>query len=67
MTLSWSAATDDKGVKNYDVYRGAAKIATVTGTTYTDSGLTAGTDLHLQRDRARHRRPDRARPRARSR
>ncbi|KOU42401.1 glycoside hydrolase family 18 chitinase [Streptomyces sp. WM6378] len=42
-TLSWSAATDDKGVKNYDVYRGSAKIATVTGTTYTDTGLTAGT------------------------
>ncbi|MFD7019473.1 glycosyl hydrolase family 18 protein, partial [Streptomyces sp. NPDC059928] len=43
VTLSWQAATDDKGVKNYDVYRGAAKIATVTGTSYTDSGLTAGT------------------------
>ncbi|MEU4351590.1 glycosyl hydrolase family 18 protein [Streptomyces sp. NPDC023838] len=43
VSLSWSAATDDKGVKNYDVYRGSAKIATVTGTTYTDSGLTAGT------------------------
>ncbi|MGW1867555.1 glycosyl hydrolase family 18 protein [Streptomyces mauvecolor] len=42
-TLSWPAATDDKGVKNYDVYRGSAKIATVTGTTYTDTGLTAGT------------------------
>ncbi|MEU9735015.1 glycoside hydrolase family 18 chitinase [Streptomyces sp. NPDC048002] len=42
--LSWSAATDDKGVKNYDVLRGGAKVATVTGTTYTDSGLTAGTD-----------------------
>ncbi|MER6672364.1 glycoside hydrolase family 18 chitinase [Streptomyces sp. NPDC000983] len=42
--LSWSAATDDKGVKNYDVLRGGAKVATVTGTSYTDSGLTAGTD-----------------------
>ncbi|MFE1953194.1 MULTISPECIES: glycoside hydrolase family 18 chitinase [Streptomyces] len=42
--LSWSAATDDKGVKNYDVLRGGAKVATVTGTTYTDTGLTAGTD-----------------------
>ncbi|GAA0580746.1 glycosyl hydrolase family 18 protein [Streptomyces crystallinus] len=41
--LSWTAATDDKGVKNYDVYRGSAKVATVTGTTYTDTGLTAGT------------------------
>ncbi|MGW2818464.1 glycosyl hydrolase family 18 protein [Streptomyces sp. NPDC001415] len=43
VSLSWSAATDDKGVKNYDVYRGSTKIATVTGTTYTDTGLTAGT------------------------
>ncbi|MFJ4710611.1 glycosyl hydrolase family 18 protein [Streptomyces sp. NPDC088785] len=42
--LSWAAATDDKGVKNYDVLRDGAKIATVTGTTYSDSGLTAGTD-----------------------
>uniref|UniRef100_A0AAU2JXC5 chitinase n=1 Tax=Streptomyces sp. NBC_00049 TaxID=2903617 RepID=A0AAU2JXC5_9ACTN len=43
LTLNWSAATDDKGVKNYDVYRGSAKIATVTGTSYADSGLTKGT------------------------
>ncbi|MBC7272769.1 MAG: cellulose binding domain-containing protein [Streptomyces sp.] len=42
--LSWSAATDDKGIKNYDVLRGGSKVATVTGTTYTDTGLTAGTD-----------------------
>ncbi|WP_031485808.1 glycoside hydrolase family 18 chitinase [Streptomyces bicolor] len=42
--LSWSAATDDKGVKNYDVLRDGAKVATVTTTSYTDSGLTAGTD-----------------------
>ncbi|NBM14867.1 glycoside hydrolase family 18 chitinase [Streptomyces sp. GC420] len=43
LTLSWGAATDDKGIKNYDVYRGTTKIATVTGRTYADSGLTAGT------------------------
>ena len=42
--LSWSAATDDNGVKNYDVLRDGAKIATVTGTTYSNTGLTAGTD-----------------------
>ncbi|MEY2248602.1 glycosyl hydrolase family 18 protein [Streptomyces sp. BF23-18] len=42
--LSWSAATDDKGVKNYDVLRGGSKVATVTTTSYTDTGLTAGTD-----------------------
>ncbi|MGW3523961.1 glycosyl hydrolase family 18 protein [Streptomyces olivaceus] len=42
--LSWSAATDDKGVKNYDVLRDGARIATVTGTTHTDTGLSKGTD-----------------------
>ncbi|WP_425841399.1 glycosyl hydrolase family 18 protein [Streptomyces fractus] len=42
--LSWGAATDDKGVKNYDVLRDGAKVATVTGTSYTDTGLSAGTD-----------------------
>ncbi|MFJ4688227.1 glycosyl hydrolase family 18 protein [Streptomyces sp. NPDC091377] len=42
--LAWTAATDDKGVKNYDVLRGSTVVATVTGTTYTDTGLTAGTD-----------------------
>nr|WP_104530642.1 glycoside hydrolase family 18 chitinase [Wenjunlia vitaminophila] len=43
LTLNWTAATDDKGVQNYDVYRGSSKVATVTGTSYADSGLTAGT------------------------
>ncbi|WP_442304439.1 glycosyl hydrolase family 18 protein [Streptomyces sp. 2RAF24] len=42
--LTWSAATDDKGVKNYDVLRDGAKVTTTTALTYTDSGLTAGTD-----------------------
>ncbi|WP_406405285.1 glycoside hydrolase family 18 chitinase [Streptomyces sp. NBC_00879] len=44
VALSWTAATDDKGIKNYDVLRDGAKIATVTGTMYTNTGLTAGTD-----------------------
>ncbi|WP_066950088.1 glycoside hydrolase family 18 chitinase [Streptomyces lushanensis] len=44
VTLSWTAATDDKGIKNYDVLRDGAKVATVTGTTYTNTGLTAGTN-----------------------
>ncbi|MEC4016719.1 glycoside hydrolase family 18 chitinase [Streptomyces sp. H27-D2] len=42
--LSWTAATDDKGVKNYDVLRDGAKVATVTTTSYTDTGLSAGGD-----------------------
>ncbi|MGW3265538.1 glycosyl hydrolase family 18 protein [Streptomyces sp. NPDC001056] len=44
VTISWSAATDDKGVKNYDVLRDGKVVATVTGTSYTDTGLTAGSD-----------------------
>ncbi|MFD7609900.1 glycosyl hydrolase [Streptomyces sp. NPDC059828] len=43
VTLTWGAATDDKGIKDYDVFRGTTRIATVTGTTHTDTGLTAGT------------------------
>ncbi|WP_419997873.1 glycosyl hydrolase family 18 protein [Streptomyces boninensis] len=43
VALSWSAATDDKGVKNYDVLRNGTTVGTVTGTSFTDRGLTAGT------------------------
>ncbi|MFD7731531.1 glycosyl hydrolase family 18 protein [Kitasatospora phosalacinea] len=43
LTLGWTPASDDKGVKNYDVYRGGSKVATVTGTSYADSGLTKAT------------------------
>ncbi|KUN80316.1 chitinase [Streptomyces bungoensis] len=42
--LAWSAATDDNGVKNYDVLRDGKVVGTVTTTSYTDSGLSAGTD-----------------------
>ncbi|MFF5634429.1 glycosyl hydrolase family 18 protein [Streptomyces sp. NPDC012825] len=42
--LTWTAATDDKGVKNYDVLRNGTKVATTTALTHTDTGLTAGTD-----------------------
>ncbi|MFE8943155.1 glycosyl hydrolase family 18 protein [Streptomyces sp. NPDC003233] len=42
--LSWGAATDDKGIKNYDVLRDGKVVGTVTTTSYTDSGLSAGTD-----------------------
>ncbi|MFJ3136745.1 glycosyl hydrolase family 18 protein [Streptomyces sp. NPDC086843] len=55
--LSWSAATDDKGVKNYDVLRDGSRVATVTGTSYTDSGLAKGTDYSYTvqaRDTADH-------------
>src|SRR5690606_39117155 len=42
--LSWPAATDDKGIKKYDVLRDGARVATVTGTSHTDTGLSRGTD-----------------------
>ncbi|MFB9368164.1 glycoside hydrolase family 18 chitinase [Kitasatospora albolonga] len=43
LKVTWGAATDDAGVKNYDLFRDGVKIATVAGLTYADSGLTAGT------------------------
>ncbi|MFF7331666.1 cellulase family glycosylhydrolase [Streptomyces sp. NPDC008150] len=43
VSLSWTASTDDTAVTAYDIYRGTAKVGSVTGTSYTDTGLTAGT------------------------
>ncbi|MFJ5711060.1 glycosyl hydrolase family 18 protein [Streptomyces sp. NPDC093105] len=42
--LTWTAATDDTGVKNYDLLRDGTRVTTTTALTYTDQGLTAGTD-----------------------
>lgn len=42
VALSWDASTDKVGVTGYDVYRDSAKIATVSGTSYTDTALTDG-------------------------
>ncbi len=51
-SLSWGAATDNVGVVKYDLYRSttsgftpsaANRVAQPTGTTYTDTGLAAGT------------------------
>jgi chitodextrinase len=42
INLTWSASTDDVGVTGYEVWQGATLVATVTGTSYNDSGLTAG-------------------------
>ncbi|MFI9236696.1 glycosyl hydrolase family 18 protein [Streptomyces sp. NPDC053079] len=44
VSLKWTAATDDKGVKNYDVLRGGEKVATVAKLAYTDTGLSPGTE-----------------------
>ncbi|VVJ17494.1 Uncharacterised protein [Amycolatopsis camponoti] len=50
VTLDWAAATDNIGVRAYDVYRGGVKVGAVTGTatappatTFVDSGLAANT------------------------
>ena len=41
--LSWDASTDNIAVTGYNIYRdgGGTPIATVTGTTYQDTGLSA--------------------------
>ncbi|WP_269664848.1 glycoside hydrolase family 6 protein [Streptacidiphilus rugosus] len=44
VSLSWTASTDNVGVTAYNVYRGGTKVAMVTsGTSYTDTGLSAST------------------------
>ncbi|MEU8619142.1 carbohydrate binding domain-containing protein [Streptomyces sp. NPDC048623] len=43
VSLAWTAATDNVGVTGYDVYQGATKVSTVTGTSATVGGLAAGT------------------------
>ena len=45
VTLRWTAATDNVGVAGYDITRNGAPAGSVTGdaTTFTDSGLSAGT------------------------
>ncbi|MGW4495900.1 glycoside hydrolase family 6 protein [Streptomyces sp. NPDC004376] len=43
VSLTWHAATDNTGVTGYDVYRGGTKVGSATGTSYTDTGLSAST------------------------
>jgi chitodextrinase len=43
INLSWTASSDNFSVAGYRVYRGGYQIATTTGTTYSDTGLTAST------------------------
>ncbi|MFG2043642.1 glycosyl hydrolase family 18 protein [Dactylosporangium sp. NPDC048998] len=43
VSLSWGASTDNVGVTGYDVYRGSTLVTTVTGTSYTNTGLAAST------------------------
>ena len=41
--LSWQASTDDTRIQEYRISRDGNQIATVTGLTYTNTGLTNGT------------------------
>ncbi|MFC5823864.1 glycosyl hydrolase family 18 protein [Nonomuraea insulae] len=43
VALAWNASTDNVGVTGYEIYRGGTLITTVTGTTHTDTGLSAST------------------------
>lgn len=43
INLSWSAATDNVGVIGYAVSRNGVQVTTVTGTSFSDVGLAAGT------------------------
>ncbi|MEK7555924.1 MAG: hypothetical protein AAB523_01390 [Patescibacteria group bacterium] len=43
INLSWTASTDDVAVLAYKIYRDTVHIATSTGTTYGDTGLSEGT------------------------
>ncbi|MGF9911401.1 fibronectin type III domain-containing protein [Paenibacillus ehimensis] len=46
--LSWSPAQDDIAVTGYKVYQGSELVATVTGTTYTVTGLKPGTTYRFK-------------------
>jgi len=43
VTLSWNASSDNVGVTGYRIYRGGAGVATSSGTSFTDSGLSSST------------------------
>jgi chitodextrinase len=43
VSLRWNVSTDNVGVAGYRVTRNGMVVATVTGTTHTDAGLTAST------------------------
>jgi chitodextrinase len=41
--LSWTGSTDNMGVTGYRVYRNGSQVGTASGTSFSDTGLTAGT------------------------
>jgi hypothetical protein len=42
VALSWTAATDNRGVAGYDVFKDTVKVATVTSLSYSDATLVGG-------------------------
>ena len=44
INLSWTASTDNVGVTGYKIYRGGTYLLTVTGTSYSNTGLSSGTN-----------------------
>ena len=47
ITLSWTASTDNKAVTGYDIQLNGSYVTTVTGTSYTYTGLSASTSYTL--------------------
>ncbi|WP_405786111.1 fibronectin type III domain-containing protein [Streptomyces sp. NBC_00138] len=43
VSLAWKASTDDVEVTGYQVWRGGGQVGTASGTSFTDSGLSAST------------------------
>ncbi|MBI2120227.1 MAG: fibronectin type III domain-containing protein, partial [Parcubacteria group bacterium] len=43
INLAWTASTDNVGVTGYKVFRGGVQIATVAGTSYSNTGLSPST------------------------
>jgi chitodextrinase len=43
INLSWTASTDNVGVAGYGVFRNGLQVATTSATSYSDTGLSAGT------------------------
>ena len=50
VTVRWSAATDDRGVAGYGLYRGTTPAGTTQATSYTVSGLTCGSGYTIAVD-----------------
>ena len=43
INLTWTASTDNVAVADYDIFRNGTQIGSPSGTTYQDTGLSAGT------------------------